>query len=104
RMFHWKGHLLLVEALGRVRQAMPDFRLVVVGADDERGAPGRGSLTAEVKALAARHGLGEQIVYAGWRSDVERLLAESAVDALPSFEEPLGIVYLEARAMEQPVL
>jgi glycosyltransferase involved in cell wall biosynthesis len=104
RMFHWKGHLLLVEALGRVRREMPDFRLVVVGEDDERGAPGRGSLTAEVKALAARHGLCEQIVYAGWRSDVERLLAASDIYAMPSFEEPLGIVYLEAMAMEKPVV
>jgi glycosyltransferase involved in cell wall biosynthesis len=104
RMFHWKGHLHLVRALGRVREEMPDFRLVVVGEDDQRGSPGRGSLTAEMRAVAADVGLSDQIVYAGWRSDIERLLAACDIYAMPSFEEPLGVVYLEAMAMAKPVV
>src|SRR5262249_23409081 len=63
RMFHWKGHLLLVEALARVREEVPDFKLLVVGADDPRGSPGRGSLTAEIRELAGRLGVAENLVF-----------------------------------------
>ena len=104
RMFHWKGHLPLLRALARVREEVPDFRLLVVGADDERGAPGRGSLTAEMRELAARLGLTDQVVFTGWRSDIERILAACDVYAMPSFEEPLGVIYLEAMAMRRPVV
>lgn len=103
RMFHWKGHLLLVEALARVRESVPDFRLLVVGADDPRGSPERGSLTAEIRDAAERLGLTDRIVFTGWRSDIDRVLAACDVYAMPSFEEPLGVIYLEAMAMRRPV-
>jgi glycosyltransferase involved in cell wall biosynthesis len=104
RMFHWKGHLLLVEALAKVRDAVPDFRLLVVGADDARGAPDRGSLTAEIREQVGRLRLSEQVMFTGWRTDVERVLAACDVYAMPSFEEPLGVIYLEAMAMGKPVV
>ena len=40
----------------------------------------------------------------GRRSDVERLLAACDVFAMPSLAEPFGLVYVEAMAMEVPVV
>lgn len=104
RMFHWKGHLLLAEALGRISPQLPDFRLLVVGADDPRGAPGRGSLTLELRALLRRLGIEDRVILTGWRRDVRQLLAACDVYAMPSFEEPCAVVYLEAMAMARPVV
>ncbi len=44
------------------------------------------------------------MVFTGWRSDVQRILAASDIYAMPSFEEPLGVIYLKAMAMRTPVV
>jgi len=104
RMFHWKGHLSLVRALARLGRDTPRFRLVVVGEDDPRGAPGRGSLTAELKALVAELGLEEKVTLTGFRSDIPRILAASDIYAMPTFEEPCAVAFLEAMAMRKPIV
>ncbi|HEX8036244.1 MAG TPA: glycosyltransferase family 4 protein [Ktedonobacterales bacterium] len=104
RLFHWKGHSELLKALAIVKERVPSFRLLIVGEDDPRAAPGRGSYTAEVKALTRELGLTQQVIFTGFRSDVASLLAASDIYAMPSFEEPFGMVYLEAMAMGKPVI
>ncbi len=42
--------------------------------------------------------------FLGFRSDVMELLAACDVFALPSFEEPCAVAYLEAMAMAKPVV
>jgi glycosyltransferase involved in cell wall biosynthesis len=104
RMFHWKGHLELVRALARVRRETLRFKLLIVGADDLRGAPGRGSLTAELRALIADSGMEQQVIFAGFRSDIPSVLAASDIYAMPTFEEPCAVAFLEAMAMARPIV
>lgn len=103
RVFYWKGHLALLEALGRIAGEQ-DFRLLVVGEDDPRGAPGRPGLTADLRERAQALGIGDRVIFTGPRRDVERILAACDVFAMPSHEEPFGMVYLEAMAMARPVV
>lgn len=104
RLFHWKGHTELLKALALVKERTPQFRLLLVGEDDPRATPGRGSYTAELKALAHELGLTDHIVFTGFRKDVKQLLAASDIYAMPSFEEPCAVAFLEAMAMSKPIV
>jgi glycosyltransferase involved in cell wall biosynthesis len=63
----------------------------------------RTSFMAELKELARELALLDHVVFTGHRSDMPALLAAADVFALPSFEEPFGLVFLEAMAMKKPV-
>lgn len=104
RLFHWKGHTELLKALALVKERTPRFRLLLVGEDDPRATPGRGSYTSELKALAQELGLTDHVVFTGFRKDVKELLAASDVYAMPSFEEPCAVAFLEAMAMAKPIV
>jgi glycosyltransferase involved in cell wall biosynthesis len=102
RLFSWKGQRELVSALPAVVAEVPDVRLVIVGAD-EHYVHG-GSFTAELKVLADRLGVADRIIFTGARSDIPEVMAACNVFTLPSFEEPFGLVFLEAMAMRRPVV
>jgi phosphatidylinositol alpha-1,6-mannosyltransferase len=100
----YKGHDVVLEALPRVRERVPDVRWVIVGE-----GPLRPSLEAEV----ARRSLGGAVEFAGAASDQERdaWLDRASVFAMPSRTPPgsmsgegFGIVFLEAGAHGLPVL
>lgn len=99
RLFSWKGHAELVRAFALVHARVPDARLVIVGADYPEGS----GTTATLQGLARDLGISNQVLFTGQRSDVPELLAASDVFALPSFEEPFGLVFAEAMAMKKPV-
>ena len=104
RLFHWKGHTELLRALAMVKNAYPQVMLMVVGEDDPRGAPGRGSFMSDLKILARQLEIEQQVIFTGFRKDIPQILAACDIFAMPSFEEPFGMVYLEAMAMKRPVV
>lgn len=104
RLFHWKGHSELLKALSIVKGRVPGFRLLIVGEDDARGGGGRGNYTAELKNLTRELGLTDRVIFTGFRRDIATILAASDMYTMPSFEEPFGMVYLEAMAMKKPVI
>ncbi len=104
RLSYWKGHTELLKALAEVKKQTPNFKLLIVGVDDPRAHPGHGSYTAELKALVAELELADQVIFTGYRSDVQELMAACDMYTMPSFEEPFGMVYLEAMCMKKPVI
>lgn len=100
RLFSWKGHRELVQALAIVQRELPDVRLAIVGADYPEGS----GTTRTLRALAAELGITDNVLFTGARRDVASLLAAGDVFALPSFEEPFGLVFAEAMAMKRPVV
>jgi glycosyltransferase involved in cell wall biosynthesis len=104
RLFKWKGHGYLVDAMALVKQALPDARLIIVGEDDPRADPGGGSYRAQLEAQVRQLGLQDSVVFTGFRTDIPRLMAGFDVFAHPSWEEPFGMVFLEAGAMLKPVV
>jgi glycosyltransferase involved in cell wall biosynthesis len=104
RLFSWKGHTELLKALAIVHQRVSNVRLLIVGEDDPRAHPRQGAYSVELKALARELGLSDAVIFAGHRKDVPRILAACDVYAMPSFEEPFGMVFLEAMAMKKPVV
>jgi glycosyltransferase involved in cell wall biosynthesis len=102
RLFSWKGQRELIRALARVVRKFPTVRLLIVGAD-ERYVHG-GSFTAELQKLAGELGVLENVIFTGARGDIARVMAASDLFTLPSFEEPFGVVFLEAMAMKKAVV
>ena len=100
RLFHWKGHAELIRAVALVRRELPAVKLAIVGADYPEGS----DTTRQLEQLAHALGAADNVIFTGHRRDVAALLAASDVFALPSFEEPFGLAYAEAMAMQRPVV
>ena len=100
RLQRWKGIHLLIEALPQVRASFPDTIAVIVG-----GAHfAEPDYEAHLKALANRLGVGENVVFAGLRSDVPVWLSAMNVVAHPADNEPFGLSVVEAMALGKPVV
>jgi colanic acid/amylovoran biosynthesis glycosyltransferase len=92
-----KGHLLLIQALAKVRDAGAEFRMVFAGDGHLRPV-----LEAEVKRL----GLTNRIEFVGWQSNaqVREHLRTARGLVMPSFAENLPVAMMEALAMGRPVV
>ncbi len=104
RLYRWKGQHLLLAALPEVKRHVPDVRLLIVGSDDPRSDPGEQSYSASLHLQCDQLGLSDNVIFAGWRTDVRALMAASDVYAMPSFEEPFGMVFTEAMYLRRPVV
>ncbi len=96
RLAREKGHLILVEAVARLKD-IPHFDVVIVG---------DGPLRSEIEARAKALGVQERIRVTGWMAADkvrDEILASSAM-VLPSFAEGLPVVLMEALALERPVI
>jgi len=83
RLEHQKGFDLLIRALAEIE----DATLLVVGDGSQRGP---------LEELARGLGVGDRIVWRGWRDDARRHLASLDVFALPSRFEGFPLAVLEA--------
>lgn len=100
RVYVAKGQSDLIRALAIVRREVGDARLVIVGQD----YPKDNHHTEELRLLARELGVEAGVHFTGQRSDVAALMAASDICAMPSWEEPFGLVYAEAMAMKRPVV
>ncbi|HEX2221391.1 MAG TPA: glycosyltransferase [Candidatus Limnocylindria bacterium] len=100
-----KGYETLVRAFARVRERMPDARLVIVGSEHGSHAGYARRVRALVDALATAEGA-SPVTFLGPRTDVDRLLAGFDVLALASVPRSEGIptAALEAMASAVPVV
>jgi glycosyltransferase involved in cell wall biosynthesis len=90
-----KDHDTLLQAAAQVLAARPDVFFVVVG-DGER----RAALAAQARAL----GIGAQVIFTGFRADVDVLLPAFDVFCLSSCLEGLGTILLDAMAFARPIV
>jgi glycosyltransferase involved in cell wall biosynthesis len=102
RLFYGKGQDEVIRAVPAIREEFPDVRVLIIGSDDRFAM--RTSFSAELKALAADLGVSANVIFTGQRSDMPAVMASCDVFALPSDEEPFGLVFLEAMAMKKPVV
>ncbi|MEO6237593.1 MAG: glycosyltransferase family 4 protein, partial [Vicinamibacterales bacterium] len=102
RLFRGKGQDELIRALPAVCREFPDVRVLIIGSDDRQAMST--SFTAELKMMAADLGVAENVIFTGQRADMPAMMAACDVFALPSLEEPFGLVFIEAMAMKKPVV
>ena len=96
RLSEPKGHLILVEAIARLK-AEPFFEILVVG-----DGPLRGKIEAKADALGIR----DRIKILGWMKAEKVLeqISQCRAMVLPSFAEGLPVVLMESLALERPVI
>jgi glycosyltransferase involved in cell wall biosynthesis len=104
RIMLWKGHLELVEAMAKVIAAVPTARLVIIGKEDRLATLTDDSFEATVRDRIAELGLRQSVDWAGWHDDMPAVMADLDVLAVPSWEEPFGLVVTEGMAMERPIV
>ena len=102
RLFRGKGQDELIMALPPIVRAFHDVRVLIVGRDDRQAM--ETSFTEELKVLARERGVAANVIFTGQRSDMPALMAVADLFALPSDEEPFGLVFAEAMAMKKPVV
>jgi len=90
-----KDHATLVEAAARLRSRAPEARFVIAG---------DGPLRGRLEALCRERGLGDRWIFAGFRSDLDRLFPAFTVFCLSSHMEGLGTSLLDAMAFSRPVV
>ena len=90
-----KGHRYLIEAAGKILDVRPDTTFVFLG---------DGELLDELKNMATELGVEENVKFLGWRSDVAEVMSVFDVFVLPSLNEGMGRVLVEAMALGKPVI
>ena len=101
-------NMVLIGGVGRL-EPVKGFRYLVEAALELKGMPnamfihaGRGSLESELRILASP--LGENFRFLGLRNDIPRVMAGLDLLVVPSLNEGMGRVVLEAGAAGTPVL
>jgi glycosyltransferase involved in cell wall biosynthesis len=101
RMDAWKGHDVLIEALGAIRDVRNWVCWEIGGAQ----RPQEAGYVTSLRDRASRLEIGDRVRFVGERSDVARLLAAADVHCQPNVTpEPFGIAFVEALAAGLPVV
>ncbi|MBC8263848.1 MAG: glycosyltransferase family 4 protein [Anaerolineales bacterium] len=90
-----KGHGFLLAAFREVIAAVPEARLVLVG---------KGPLRLRLQEQVEGWGLSDHVIFAGYRDDVEAIIAASGLLVMPSLREGFGDPLIEAMALRKPVI
>lgn len=104
RVMVWKGQLDLVEAFARVKEAVPEAVLAIVGKEGKTTGGAGSSYSEQIRRRITELGIEDSVCWAGWIDDMPGVFADMDVVCVPSWEEPFGLVVTEAMAMRKPVV
>src|SRR5207244_3542166 len=93
-----KGPDLLLEAFGRLRHELRNYRLVFAGPDED--------MLSDLRLLAARFSIQDRVHFVGYLGGDDKARAYRAAElvVVPSRQEAMSIVILEAAITARPVL
>ena len=94
-----KGHWYLFQALPQLLERFPDLRLVIVGGFDRQDP-----YVQKLRAFQKKHQLIGKIKWWGARKHIQNVMQGLDALVVPSLEEPMGMVPLEAMATGTPVI
>ncbi len=95
RLVPIKGIRAAIRAMALLREECPEIRLEIAGSGPEQPA-----LEREAESI----GVSDRVTFLGWQADLKPVMARWDVFVLPSLEEPLPIVGIEAMASGLPVV
>jgi glycosyltransferase involved in cell wall biosynthesis len=101
RMERWKGHLLHLDALARLKDVPNWACWIIGGAQNEKES----AYERHLHETCRRLGLEDRVEFLGSRDDVPGLLAQADIFCHPNLgPEPFGIVVIEALYAGLPVV
>lgn len=90
-----KGHATLLEALPGLVSGFPDLNVIFFG---------KGPLEGELRAAASLLGVAGRVRFAGFRTDLPRILGCLDLVVHPAFREGLGVSLLQASSAGVPIV
>lgn len=90
-----KGPMYLLGAMERVWLSHPDIQLIFVG---------KGDLENELRKKASQIGVKKRVKFLGWRDDIPEIMHILDIFVLPSLNEGMGRVLIEAMAAGKPII
>ncbi len=90
-----KGHRYLIEAAARILPKIPQIVFVFLG---------DGELMNELKMQAASAGISDKVKFLGWLPNVAEFMSTFDIFVLPSLNEGMGKVLVEAMAARKPII
>ena len=90
-----KGHRYLIEAAAELVRQKTDILFVFLG---------DGELLNDLTEMASALGIKDHVKFLGWRPDVADVMATFDIFVLPSLNEGMGKVLVEAMAMAKPII
>ena len=94
-LFPIKGPMYLLNALSKVWVEHPEVNLVFVG---------KGDLDVDLRSRVLELRADDRVKFLGWRDDIETIMQVFDLLALPSLNEGMGRVVVEAMASGKPVV
>jgi glycosyltransferase involved in cell wall biosynthesis len=94
-----KGVTHLVSAMAEVAQRHPNTLLVLAGKGDDKGEE-----EVKIRERVESLGLEDRVRFLGWRSDVNEIMSCFDIFVLPSLNEGMGRVLVEAMAVGLPIV
>ncbi|WP_148618763.1 glycosyltransferase family 4 protein [Mariniblastus fucicola] len=94
-----KGQVYLFQALRQIIEAIPNFKLVLLGRF-RREEP----YTQKLRSILLSEGLQGRVKWLGLRENIQDFMTAFDLLAVPSIEEPLGLVAVESLAAGTPVV
>ena len=95
RMVWQKGFEYLIEAIPDIVRDIPDANFLFVG---------DGPLRQKLEALSEELRVRDNVIFAGFRSDIKEILSAIDILVIPSLLEGFPMVTLEAMAMAKPIV
>ncbi len=95
RLVPVKGHRYLLEAVPRIVRDVPDARFLLAG---------DGPLRKELEKKCRELGINSSVFFLGSQKDIRPFLYGVDLIVLPSLNEGMGRILLEAQAMGKPVI
>jgi glycosyltransferase involved in cell wall biosynthesis len=89
------GNEYLIDAARAIVDRVPNARIYIVG---------EGELQDDLESRARANGLGDSLVFAGFRRDVAAALSAFDIAVFPSLWEGTPLTVLEALAMGKPIV
>jgi glycosyltransferase involved in cell wall biosynthesis len=90
-----KGPMHLLNAMIKIWQSLSDVQLVYVGKGDQEEV---------LKQQAMKMGVSDKVKFLGWRDDVHEIMPVFDLFALPSLNEGMGRVLVEAMAAGKAIV
>jgi len=95
-----KGHAYFLQAAAKIKEQVDNARFLIIGRRLDTDA----ACWEQLQRLTTELGLRENVVFAGFRDDVPKVLTALDVFVLPSILESCPVALLEAMAMKVPVV
>jgi len=107
RVNRQKGLEYFIDAAAAVCRRFPEARFLIVGEGlyGNKGGVARDvAYQSQLERRAVGLGVGDRMIFTGFRADVPELLSEASISVLPSLSEGLSNTVLESMAAGVPVV